>query len=49
MADVFHSNSLHILGAAMAVVLVVVWVGVFLTMFHCLRTRKLLWPKDAPV
>lgn len=47
MGDVFQSRGLQIFGCGMTVALIIVWIGVFATMVHCLRTKKLLWPKDS--
>ncbi|UNI20023.1 hypothetical protein JDV02_006158 [Purpureocillium takamizusanense] len=47
MGRVFQSKGLRLFGSIMTVALVVVWVGVFVTMINCLRTRKLLWPKSS--
>ncbi|KAG5975911.1 hypothetical protein E4U55_007535 [Claviceps digitariae] len=49
MGDVFNNRAIHLFGAVMTICLIVVWIGVFVTMLHCLRTRKLLWPQDAYV
>ncbi|KAK4095081.1 hypothetical protein Purlil1_777 [Purpureocillium lilacinum] len=46
MGKIFQSKGLRLFGSIMTIVLVIVWVGVFVTMLHCLRTRKLLWPKS---
>jgi len=46
MGKIFESKGLRLFGSIMTIVLVIVWVGVFVTMLHCLRTRKLLWPKS---
>ncbi|KAJ6441931.1 c4-dicarboxylate transporter [Purpureocillium lavendulum] len=46
MGKIFQSKGLRLFGSIMTIVLIVVWVGVFVTMMRCLRTRKLLWPKD---
>lgn len=46
MGDIFESKGIQLFGGIMTVALIVVWIGVFATMIHCLRTRKLLWPKD---
>ncbi|KAK2605908.1 hypothetical protein QQS21_003634 [Conoideocrella luteorostrata] len=46
MGDVFDNKGLHLFSAAMTIALIIVWIGVFITMVYCLRTRKLLWPKD---
>ncbi|POR38133.1 hypothetical protein TPAR_01658, partial [Tolypocladium paradoxum] len=46
MGDIFESKGIQLFGGIMTVALIVVWIGVFVTMIHCLRTKKLLWPKD---
>ena len=48
MGKIFESKGLRLFGSIMTIVLVIVWVGVFVTMLHCLRTRKLLWPRAIP-
>ncbi|KAG5951220.1 hypothetical protein E4U53_003552 [Claviceps sorghi] len=49
MGDIFDNRGIHLFGAVLTICLIVVWIGVFITMVHCLRTRKLLWPRDAHV
>uniref|UniRef100_A0A8H7NPU7 C4-dicarboxylate transporter/malic acid transport protein n=1 Tax=Bionectria ochroleuca TaxID=29856 RepID=A0A8H7NPU7_BIOOC len=46
MSNVFDSKGIHICACVLTVVLIIVWVGVFITMLHCLRTKKLLYPKQ---
>ncbi|KAK7211615.1 hypothetical protein V2G26_018793 [Clonostachys chloroleuca] len=46
MSKVFDSQGIHICACVLTVVLVIVWVGVFITMLHYLRTKKLLYPKQ---
>lgn len=48
MGDTFNSRGIQLFGSIMTAVLVLVWAIVFVTMIHCLRTKKLLWPKDSP-
>jgi tellurite resistance protein TehA-like permease len=46
LGRILNSEGLKIFGCVMAGVLLVVWLGVFITMLRCLRNRELLWPKD---
>lgn len=46
MGEIFDSRGLQIAGSVMTAILIIVWIVVFITMLHCLKQKKLLWPKD---
>ncbi|KAK0386468.1 hypothetical protein NLU13_6303 [Sarocladium strictum] len=46
MGRIFDSKGILLCGSVMTACLIVVWIIVFITMIYCLRTKKLLWPKD---
>lgn len=47
MGEIFESEGIRIFGSVMTAMLIVVWIGVFLTMLWSLKQKKLLWPKDS--
>jgi len=46
MGETFKSEGLQIFSLVMVAVLIIVWIGVFVTMLFCFKQKKLLWPKD---
>jgi preprotein translocase subunit SecG len=46
MGRIFDNKGILLFGSVMTACLIVVWIIVFITMLYCLRTKKLLWPKD---
>ncbi|KAK5997127.1 Malic acid transport-like protein [Cladobotryum mycophilum] len=46
MGNILESPGIQLFGCIMTIILIIVWIGVFITMIRCLKERKLLWPKS---